>query len=103
MEINYDKMGYCCNCHKNIGIWREDGKLIGFKDKCDGEFILSSKSKLHVALCESCFKSEIKLSDIMMSVIAGWEKELEMAEIEEEKKQAYRDHYYVQTILERVL
>ena len=99
MEINYDKFGFCCLCHKQMVIEEViDSKVqIRFTPEyIEEEFLLDNGSRMRVAMCIQCKQSysDKENDKIMQSVVSGWEKEVEVLNWNEEKKEKYRKDYY---------
>jgi hypothetical protein len=78
-----DKYGHCCLCHKDLLLPRIVGgkEIMMFTPEFDQtEFVLSNKSRMVVCMCKPC-KASVDLSNpdihsqIMESVIAGWDME----------------------------
>lgn len=97
-KIDYDCLGHCVKCHKNLikshfydNKWHE-----GLSPEYDTtEFFLNNSTRMRVAICKSC-KTNLSDSDykaIMVSVKKGWEKELETVNWNKDKKDKYMDKY----------
>ena len=98
-EIDYDKFGFCCLCHRQLVIEEViDGKVQTrfTPEYIEEEYLLTDGSKMRVAMCIHCKQNhtEEDKDKIMKSVIDGWEKELETLNWDTEKRNKYRDYYY---------
>lgn len=98
MSINFDKFGHCVLCHKNMVVEKViDGKVqLGFtSDHMEEEFLLDDGSRMRVCMCKECnSKYDHKDYDkIMQCVNAGWEKEMEERNWEDNRKENYRKKY----------
>lgn len=98
MPVIPDEFGHCIICHKNMLIEQViDGKAQKrfTPDYTESQFLLSDNSKMRVAICTDC-KSTLtqeQENDIMASVIAGWQLQVDTLPWTDEKKQAHMDRY----------
>jgi hypothetical protein len=90
-QIDYDCLGFCVKCHKNLikshfydNKWHEG--LSGEYDTT--EFLLNNSTRMRVVICKSC-KTNLSDKDypaIMISVKKGWEKEMQVVNWDIDKK-----------------
>ena len=93
-----DTYGHCVLCGKNMLIKQViDGKVQErfTPDYTEAQFLLNDKSKMNVAMCQGC-KNNItdeQHTDIMQSVISGWQVQVDNSDWTDEKKQAHMEKY----------
>jgi hypothetical protein len=106
--IDYDKFGHCIKCHKNMIIEQVIDNEVRKRmstDYREVEFLLSSGSRMRVAICKDCQEtlSEKEHNSIMECVVNGWKKELEeLHHWSKEKKDNYMETYGKLTISSRL-
>lgn len=104
---DHDKIGFCALCHSAVGEWIDVSghtilKWLPIRREC--LFKLSNNSILHASLCSNCddrINAE-HFSDLMNSIIRGWEKELEVSTMPAESKADYINRYYQLKIMEKI-
>lgn len=99
-----DRFGCCVKCGKNMVIKKVvDNKVMNIlaPDYREVEYLLSDKSKMRVAMCETCKLSltEEQSSTIMESVISGWKEQVAQLNWTEEKKKKHIEEYSKKEIL----
>lgn len=93
MSIDYDSRGLCAYCHEPNFTGR-------------AQFKISDHSIMHVSLCSECSNKDISEDKLMISIVKGWEKEVEQLVAREEWTQdqanEYMERYSKLKIVERV-
>lgn len=100
MIIDYDCLGNCVNCHKDIGFIKE-GRIYWSANREIRSFILSDGSKAETSICSDCNKDfdRDKLNRIWQSIVKGWEMEPETPDWTKAQKSAYLEVYSKKNIL----
>lgn len=108
MAKRIDQFGYCVKCGKNMVVEKViEGKVkISFTIDYDNEkFLLNDGSQMRVAICKTC-KAILTKDDekeIMETVIAGWQKEVDgLKNWSAEKKKQHMDTYSKKKIITKV-
>ena len=96
--MGIDTFGHCVKCSKNMLIKQVIGGKVQNRftpDYTEVQYLLNDGSKMRVAMCIDCKNNltENNSSDIMQSVINGWQVQVDSLDWTKEKKQAYMDRY----------